>query len=161
MLSYKIRKCSEKEINEILSKFDQYSFIPNSHICDDNLEDWLKKLSLNADILTCYLSQVLVGTMFFYANDVAVRNKEGFCTYFCILPEYRRYGIASYSLDVVKSFMKKKGITTFRLRCAKSNIAAYNLYLKNGFIVLDEDEEYYTLITQTSVNAGVAEEKNR
>lgn len=153
MFSCKIRKCSEKEISEILSIFDQYSFIPNSHMCDDNLEDWLKKLSLNADILTCYLGEVLVGTMFFYANDVAVRNKEGFCTYFCILPEYRRYGIASYSLDVVKSYMKNKGISQFRLKCAKANKAAFNLYLKNSFFVVDEDIDYYTLISQTSLDA--------
>lgn len=122
-------------------------------MCDDKLGDWLRKLSLNADILTCYLGQILVGTMFFYANDLAVNNKEGFCTYFCVLPEYRRFGIASYSLDVVKSFMKKKGITKFRLKCEKSNIAAYNLYLKNGFNVVDVDEVFYTLLSKTAIDA--------
>lgn len=152
MLSYKINNCSQQEIKDILSLFDQYSFIPNTHLCDKNLGDWLTKLSSNACVFTCYLDQELAGTMFFYANDVAVSNKEGYCTYFCVLPKYRRYGIASYSINVVKSYLSKKGITHFRLQCAKHNIAAYKLYLKNAFSVVAEDDNYYTMVSRTTAD---------
>ena len=148
--SCKIRKCSNQEIRDLLILFDPVSFKPNSHLCDTNLESWLTKLSSHAQILTCYLNQVLVGTLFFYANDIALARKEGFCSYFCVLPEYRKQGIASYSLQETKSYLKKRGITHFRLKCAKSNIVAYEFYIKNGFVVVDVDNEFYTLVSLTS-----------
>lgn len=149
MLSYKINNCSQQEIKDLLSQFDPYSFIPNTHLRDENLSDWLLKLSSNACVLTCYFDQELAATMFFYANDVAVIKKEGYCTYFCVLPKYRRYGIASYSINVVKSYLRKKEITHFRLQCAKRNIAANKLYLKNAFSVVAEDDNCYTLVSRT------------
>lgn len=133
--------------------FDSYSFIPNSHKNDVKFDKWLSKLSKNASILTYYFDNILVGTLFFYDNEVAVKNDEGFCTYFCVFPEFRRSGIASQMLQVIKLHLNRKGISRFKLKCAKSNIAAYRLYRKNGFFVVDSNEDDYTLLSLTAINA--------
>ncbi len=153
MLSYSINKYSQQEIKDILSLFDPYSFIPNNHLVDEKLYEWLTKLSSNAYVLTCYIDQEIAATMFFYANDIAVKRNEGYCSYFCVLPKYRRYGVATYSINIVKSYLKDKGIANFKLQCAKQNKAAYKLYLKNGFSVVAEDNNNFTLVSQISEDA--------
>lgn len=161
MFNYIIKKLSATEINKILIQFDPYSDKPYSFRDNEELKAWPLKLSRFASVITCYDKNKIVACMFFYSNDIAVLNDEGYVVFFCVLPEYRKNGIASNILRLAKLQLKEKGISKLKLRCAKSNIEAYGLYTKNGFSVIDEDEEHYMLITQTSINARVAEEKDR
>ena len=51
-----------------------------------------------------------------------------------VLPEFRRLGIASALMDRVFEYVKSKGVTHVRLNVMGSNIPAYNLYEKMGFV---------------------------
>jgi len=51
-----------------------------------------------------------------------------------VLPEFRRKGIASTLMNRVFEYVKSKGVTHVRLNVMESNIPAYNLYEKMGFV---------------------------
>ncbi len=51
-----------------------------------------------------------------------------------VLPEFRRLGIASTLMNRVFEYVKSKGVTHVRLNVMESNIPAYNLYEKMGFV---------------------------
>ena len=58
----------------------------------------------------------------------------------CVLPAYRRQGVASFLLD--EAFKRAKG-TRFFLEVNENNRAALALYSKTGFEVVGKRKKYY------------------
>jgi ribosomal-protein-alanine N-acetyltransferase len=56
---------------------------------------------------------------------------------------YTKRGIASLLLEKIYLFCKEKNVKRILLEVRKSNIAAQNLYLKNGFVKISERKKYY------------------
>ena len=149
MYSYDIKKMSSEDIERILLLFDPYSDKPNSFRGNKELKDWPKKLSDNAMILTCSDGNDVVGCIFYYENEFAIKNQEGYIVFFCVLPDYRRYGIASKMIQILKSRLSSIGIPHLRIRCAKSNIAAFRLYQKMSFDIVNDDGTVYDMVSDT------------
>lgn len=150
MFSYIIKNCTVNEIVRLLALFDPYSDRPYSFRDNEEKKKWPEKFEAKADSIICYNDKEdVVGCLFFYDNEMAMKNQEGYCVFFCVLPDYRRSGIASEMIFRVKKHLNSKGIPVFKLKCAKSNIAALNLYKKSGFDVVDDDGRAYTLVSKT------------
>ena len=149
MFTYKISNCSVEEIVSLLMRFDPYSDKPYSFRDNEDLKEWPQKLSDKAKVIVCNHDVDVVGCLFFYANDIAKKNKEGYCIFFCVLPDYRRCGIASEMIKRVKSYLSSEEIPYFKLKCAKANIPAFKLYQKMGFDIINEDGRTYTMVAKT------------
>lgn len=150
MLKYIIKNCTVEEIVSILTLFDPYSDRPYSFRDDEGIRRWPEKLAAKADSIICYNDKgSVIGCLFFYDNEVAITNQEGYCVFFCILPNFRRCGIAFEMIHRVKKHLNSKGIPFFKLKCAKSNNAAFNLYKKTGFIVVADDGRTVTMVSKT------------
>lgn len=56
---------------------------------------------------------------------------------------YRNKGIATKLIEYAENLLKKEEVEFFTLEVRKSNEAAINLYLKNGFMKVSEKKQYY------------------
>ncbi len=149
MFTYSIKNCSVEEIVRLLTLFDPFSDRPFSFRDNKDLRFWPEKLASKANSIICSAEDDrVIGCMFFYDNDLAVKNREGFCVFFCVHPEFRRCGIASDIVSRVKSHLNKKGIPFFKLKCTKNNIAALKFYLKKGFCIIDDDGSTFTMLSK-------------
>ena len=149
MFSYTIKNRSVEEIVKVLTFLDPYTDKPFSFRDNKDKKSWPEKLAAKANSIICSGDDdKTIGCMFFYDNDMAIKNREGFCVFFCVHPEYRRCGIASEIISRVKSHLKNKGIPFFKLKCAKYNIAALRVYLKNGFCIVDDDGRSFTMLSR-------------
>ncbi|MBR5673739.1 MAG: GNAT family N-acetyltransferase [Muribaculaceae bacterium] len=150
MFTFLIKNCTVNEIVSLLTLFDPYSDRPYSFRDDEDNRKWPEKLAANANSIICYNDKEdVIGCLFFYDNEIALRNQEGYCVFFCVLPDYRRSGIASEMIFRVKKHLNSKGIPFFKLKCAKSNNAAFSLYKKTGFDVVDDDGRAFTMVSKT------------
>lgn len=59
--------------------------------------------------------------------------------------DFRGQGIGTSLMEEMLTLLKKRGYKKASLSVQKANYA-YTLYLKAGFIVLDENEEEYIMI---------------
>lgn len=82
---------------------------------------------------------VATGGLVFFQKPPDPRNrtgKEAYLINFYTLPEWRRLGIASQMIDEIFSYLKRLGITLFRLHTTE---IARNIYEKNGFSFVDNE----------------------
>lgn len=61
----------------------------------------------------------------------------------CVLPDFRRQGIAESCMDFLFQYAKKHQIQRIFLEVSIQNIAAQNLYLKKGFQKIGCRKNYY------------------
>ena len=59
--------------------------------------------------------------------------------------QHQNKGIGAVALEECKRLAKNAGVTTLRLRVFKIS-PAYNLYIRNGFVVYDDDEKFYYMV---------------
>jgi len=58
----------------------------------------------------------------------------------------KQYQSRGYGPRVLAKIQATKPELPIRLRCFKVNQLAYNFYIKNGFKVIEVDDEFYTLL---------------
>lgn len=58
-------------------------------------------------------------------------------------PDFRRQHLASVFLEFLFSYLKGRGIELLRLDVVKDNLAAKNLYLRQGFEYCQDQEVFY------------------
>jgi ribosomal protein S18 acetylase RimI-like enzyme len=102
---------------------------------------------------------IYYNTIFFLANDtetyiggVVIRKKPNFhtleLTYWVyniyIKEDYRGQGLGVVLLNKTFKLLLKKGVKQVSLKVSRHNTIALNLYLKQGFIIVNEDK--YTII---------------
>ena len=62
----------------------------------------------------------------------------------CLLPQYRRQGLAQGLMARYEESCKERNVTTLFLEVRKSNAPARALYEKTGYLVIGERANYYT-----------------
>jgi ribosomal protein S18 acetylase RimI-like enzyme len=70
-------------------------------------------------------------------------NKVAHLILFAICEEYRKMGYGSLLLDHLKTKIKRLGYKYLVLELEKNNEVAMQFYLKNGFMLMDEHDDYY------------------
>jgi GNAT superfamily N-acetyltransferase len=70
-----------------------------------------------------------------YGYSIEFAGRDAFIDEFYILPEFRRQGIGSQTLDFIKAEARKAGIKALHLEVDEENAAARVLYERHGFDV--------------------------
>jgi GNAT superfamily N-acetyltransferase len=70
----------------------------------------------------------------------------------CVAPSYYRQGIGQKLIDKTLEYFKESIIDLLNLTVDKSNTIAYNLYIKNGFVVQRETPSLYIMsLTKSNI----------
>lgn len=75
-----------------------------------------------------------------------VDSKHAYINRLILEAEYQSKGLGSQFFDLLVS---QHDLISLKLRCFKVNTRAYQFYLRKGFEVIDEDENFYLLIIFT------------
>lgn len=140
-VNFEIKSLSQKEISIFLNKI-KHTFIPK---LDDiiNIDDYSKKINENATQFTIYDSDKLIGFLACYINDQ--KKETAYITMLGVLEEYRGNGIANKLLDEVIKDIKKRKFKEIKLEVHKDSVAAFNLYIKKEFLVINKKLSIYTM----------------
>lgn len=76
---------------------------------------------------------------------------EGYISNIAVSPEYRRCGIADMLLASLRRRAEDKNLSFLTLEVRKSNIAAQNLYKKNGYTEVGLRKRYYSAPPEDAV----------
>ena len=76
----------------------------------------------------------------FVGGDAHIGQGVGWITTLGVLPEYRRFGIASALLDECE---KKMSMPVVKLSVRKSNLGAQRLYFQQGYEQIEVWNKYY------------------
>lgn len=71
-----------------------------------------------------------------------IDNKQAYINMLILDPSQQSQGIG---VEVLKYLVNKNQLTNLSLRCFKVNKRAFKFYQKQGFVVIDEDENFYLL----------------
>lgn len=121
-------------IKGYIQQFDNDFYIPLSRRVD--MESFAQKLS---DLSTTFIvlkENEVAGLIcsYFYRPE----TKKGFVTLVHTKHEYRGLRLSVILLDALKKYAIGNGFESVDLFVSKQQTAAYNLYLKHGFEVLEE-----------------------
>lgn len=133
-----------KKLKFILQKINEYDDLCNifEQLSDDffisieqRKEDkgkYVRKLITFGEVHAAYAdNRELAGLMCFYCNNH--QRKEGYLAIIVIKTEYRRKGLATFMLNELEMFCRKQNMETIRLEVNRKNIAAMELYRKQGY----------------------------
>ena len=112
-------------------------FNPPLHTYVD-IEAYSHKIADNAITFEAWENNILIGLIAAYFNDL--KNKAGFITNVSVLPEYQGKGIAKKLLVSTLEYGKLLGFGKMRLEVNGDNTTALNLYLCNGFSLIEKKE---------------------
>ncbi|MEI7961606.1 MAG: GNAT family N-acetyltransferase [archaeon] len=124
----------EIKTHETLDKF--YALTANFQ---DSVKEYFKKCLASKDSLffVACVNEKIVGFVFCKLEDyvpIFRYKKHLHILDVFVEPQFRRAGIAQRMFAEIKRFAKKKGVDFITLNVDVENIAAKNLYIKNGFV---------------------------
>jgi ribosomal protein S18 acetylase RimI-like enzyme len=115
---------------------DEQARQSNRFIEGVEMDAYLAKLSDRAEILSDSVAGRCRGFVAYYCNDLATRR--AYITLVLVDPRDRRVGLAVSLIACVLSIAKQRGFTSCRLEVSRSNQAAHEMYLSQGFRVIEE-----------------------
>ena len=109
----------------------------SGHFIEDvDLPAYLAKLADRAEWLSDFTAGRCRGFVAYYCNDPG--SRRAFITLVLVDPRDRGTGLGRALVTCVLQIAKQRGFTACGLEVAKSNQAAYDLYLSLGFQVVEE-----------------------
>lgn len=108
-----------------------------------DMDIYLAKLGAKAEIVSDSIGGRCRGFVAFYCNDI--ETKKAFITLVMVDPSDRGLGIGKALVAYVLSVAKQRGFIACGLEVSKSNQVAYNMYLSQGFQLVEERGEMYRL----------------
>jgi len=146
-LIYRVETASFEEIYDHLELCDS-SFMPalSSRV---NLADYSKKIFEKGISIEAWHGEILVGMINMYLNDV--KNGLGFITNVSVLKEYRGHGIASTLLKICLMQAGNRGFNRVRLEVSSENSAAKRMYLRAGFLAIQDNADSYLMECDVSL----------
>lgn len=107
------------------------------------VDDYINKITQNAEILTWHHAGELCAFVAFYANDDAART--AFITMVAVMQKHRRKNIATILVNSALSIIAFRGYRKCRLQVGIHNAGAIRLYQSIGFAKVSKDAESLTL----------------
>lgn len=115
----------------------------NGQFIKVELDAYLAKLEANAEIVSDVIDGRCRGFVAYYCNDV--QTKIAYITLVLVDPQDRGLGLGQALTAFVLSIAKYRGYMACRLEVNKANQVAYNMYLSNGFSLVEDRGEMYLL----------------
>lgn len=117
---------------------------PDAHFLEGvDIDRYLAKLGDNAEIVSDSVSGRCRGFVAFYCNDTNTR--QAYITLVLVDPNHRRLGLGRALVAFVLSVAKQRGFRSCRLEVSKRNQPAYDMYLAQGFRVVEDRPRMYLL----------------
>lgn len=107
---------------------------------------YLAKLGEKAEIVSDSLGGRCRGFVAFYCNDMNTR--KAFITLVLVDPRDRGLGLGQALVAFVLNVARLRGFTACQLEVAKTNQVAYNMYVSQGFRLVEERGGMYLLETR-------------
>ena len=111
----------------------------NRFIEDVAIEDYLAKVSANAEFVFDSADGRCRGAVAFYCNDHS--TKLAFITFLVVDPRDRGSGVASSLVHRVLELARQRGFRSCRLEVAKANDPARSMYRSLGFRLVETRSE--------------------
>ncbi len=105
-------------------------------IAHPDLAAYLAKLAERAELLIDSAEGRCRGLVAYYCNDLETR--QAFITLVVVDPRDRSTGLGKALVGCVLAIARQRGFTSCRLEVAKDNQAAYELYSRQGFRVVED-----------------------
>ena len=108
-----------------------------------DMEMYLDKLGAKAEIVSDSIGGRCRGFVAFYCNDMV--TKKAFITLVLVDPRDRGLGLGKALTEFALSVAKHRGFIACGLEVNKNNRAAYNMYLSQGFHLVEDRGEMHLL----------------
>ncbi len=131
-----IRQISSKEeIYKVLLSCKNDFFSLQMHD-EKKLREFADKYSQNAIVFVAEENKDVLGFIAFYANDLV--SHSAFISSIVIKKQYQSKGIGSQLLDKAEEYVRLNNMTSMALEVDKMNEKAIKLYMKKGYVFVDE-----------------------
>jgi ribosomal protein S18 acetylase RimI-like enzyme len=104
-----------------------------------DVDTYLAKLGAMAEIVSDSIGGRCRGFVAFYCNDVD--TKRAFITLVLVDPRDRGLGLGRALVAFVLAVAKHRGFRSCGLEVSKENVAAYHMYLSQGFHLVEDRGE--------------------
>jgi ribosomal protein S18 acetylase RimI-like enzyme len=106
-----------------------------------DMDAYLVKLGEQAEILSDSVAGRCRGFVAYYCNDLATR--QAYIALMAVDPRDRGVGLGGSLVACVLNIARQRGFTSCRLEVRKSNQAAQEMYLAQGFRVIEDRTSKY------------------
>ena len=98
----------------------------------------LQLYNAGAGFLVAQVAQTIVGYVIFW-----IKEGQGHIIVIAVDSNYQDMKVGSLILEKTCFIFKRNNINTVFLEVRKSNIRAINFYKRNGFVKINEEDDYY------------------
>ena len=98
----------------------------------------LQLYNAGAGFLVAQVAQTIVGYVIFW-----IKEGQGQIIVIAVDSNYQDMKVGSLLLEKTCFIFKRNNINTVFLEVRKSNIRAINFYKRNGFVKINEEDDYY------------------
>ena len=98
----------------------------------------LQLYNAGAGFLVAQVAQTIVGYVIFW-----IKEDQGHIIVIAVDSNYQDMKVGSLLLEKTCFIFKRNNINTVFLEVRKSNIRAINFYKRNGFVKINEEDDYY------------------
>lgn len=118
-------------------------FRQNGQFVKVDLNAYLDKLEAKAEIVADFIDGRCRGFVAYYCNDI--QTKLAFITLVLVGPQDRGLGLGQALTLFVLNIARSRGFKVCRLEVNKANQIAYNMYLAQGFYLVEDRGGMYLL----------------
>lgn len=139
-----IYRCNTISLSEILDFLTETDRLFDPAFSDSvNLDAYAHKLYAHSNTLSAHHRERLVGLLCFYANT---GDGVSFIPYVCVLTEFQGGAVAERLFLFFEEKLKELGYTQAKLEVFKQNKRALRFYQKQGFRILEEQNDQRFLL---------------
>ena len=135
--TYSIRTLTREQLKEVL-RLNLRCF-PDG----DNYTRYTFEYLLSEPRTLSYRAVTAAGETVAFAFVLANANGAGHLTTIGVAPEHRRRGLGVRLLEHLESSLRQKEMNTLMLEVRVSNFGAQQMYLRQGYAVVQRIERYY------------------
>ena len=121
----------KETIKKIIIKYDEL-FI-KSIVKSQNFEDFIDKISCNANVISVCINGQVAGYCAYYMNDF--ESREAYITLIAVDEDFQANHLGTIMLDYIKAVAVINGFIYIRLEVHDNNVRAIRFYEHNNFCV--------------------------